>query len=58
MRAGGKFKGWANLPEAQHIDVREKIARAAGVDCRNVSNVRTILQTAHPILIGGLKEGT
>jgi hypothetical protein len=46
MRAGGKYKGSANLPEAQHIDVHEEIARAAGVGERNVGNVRTILQTA------------
>jgi hypothetical protein len=58
MRAGGKYKGSANLPEAQRIDVRQEIARAAGVGDRNVSNVRTILQTAHPSLIGALKEGT
>jgi hypothetical protein len=58
MRAGGKYKGSANLPEAQHIDVRQEIARAAAVGDRNVSNVRTILQTAHPSLIGALKEGT
>ena len=45
MRAGGKYKGSANLPEAQRIDVRQEIARAAGVGDRNVSNVRTILQT-------------
>jgi hypothetical protein len=58
MRAGGKYKGSANLPEAQRIDVRQETARAAGVGDRNVSNVRTILQTAHPSLIGALKEGT
>jgi hypothetical protein len=58
MRAGGKFKGSAKLPEAQHIDVRQEIARAAGVCDRNVSNVRTILQAAHPRLIGALQEGT
>jgi len=58
MRTGGELKGLANLPEAQHIDVRKEIARAAGVGDRNVSNVRTILQRAHPILIGALKEGT
>ena len=28
MRAGGKYKGLANLPEAQHIDVRQEIAGA------------------------------
>jgi hypothetical protein len=58
MRAGGKLKGLANLPEAHHIDVRKEIARAARVGDRNVSNVRTILEKAHPNLIGALKEGT
>jgi len=57
MRAGGRYKGLANLPEAQHIDVREEIARFAGVGARNVSNVRTILQTAHPRLIEALTDG-
>ena len=57
MRAGGKLKGLANLPEADRIDVRKEIARAAGVGERNVSNARTILQRAHPILVGALKEG-
>jgi hypothetical protein len=58
MRAGGKYKGPANLPEAQHIDVRQEIARAAGVGARNVSNVKTIVQTAHPRLIEALRDGT
>ncbi len=49
MRVGGKHKGWANLPEAQHIEVRQEIARAAGVCARNVSNVKTILQTARAV---------
>jgi hypothetical protein len=57
IRTGGKLKGSANLPEAHRIDVRKEIARAAGVGDRNVSNVRTILQRAHPILEGALKEG-
>lgn len=57
MRAGGKYKGSANLPEAQHIDVRQEIAHAAGAGARNVSNVRTILQTAHPRLIEALRDG-
>ena len=48
MSAGGKYKGWANLPEAQHIEVRQEVARVAGVGARSV---RTILQTAHPRLI-------
>jgi hypothetical protein len=58
MRAGGKYKAWANLPEAQRIDVRQEIATAAGVGCRNVSNVKTILQVAHPRLIEALSQGT
>ena len=48
MRAGGKYKGLANLPEAQHIDVRQEIARAAGVGARNVSNVKTITRDCAP----------
>jgi hypothetical protein len=58
MRAGGKFKGLANLPEAQHIDVRQEIARAAGVCPRNVANVRTILKVVHPRLIEALRNST
>jgi hypothetical protein len=59
MRVGGKYKGLANLPEAQHIDVRQEIADFAGFGgcARNVSNVKTILQTAHPRLIEALTDG-
>jgi hypothetical protein len=58
MRAGGKYKGLANLPEAQHIDVRQEIARVAGVCPRYVSNVKTILAVARPQLIDALRNGT
>jgi hypothetical protein len=58
MRAGGKYKGSANLPEAHRIDVRHEVARLAGVGCRNVSNVKTILQVAHPRIIGALTDGS
>ncbi|HWW14786.1 MAG TPA: hypothetical protein VN310_09020 [Candidatus Dormibacteraeota bacterium] len=57
MSAGGKYKGSASLPEA-YIDVRQEIARVAGVCGRNVSNVKTVLQTAHPRLIEALRDGT
>jgi hypothetical protein len=59
MRAGGRYKGWANLPEAQHIDVRKEIARVAGLGAcaRNVSNVKMILQLADPKLIDALTDG-
>lgn len=58
MRAGGKLKGLANLPDAQHINVREQIAIAAGFGPRSVGSVKTILKVAHPRLIEALKNGT
>lgn len=58
MRDGGKYKGWAKLPEAQHINVRREIARTAGVSDRNVSNVKMILENAHPRVVEALQNGT
>lgn len=58
MRAGGKYKGSANLPEVQRIDVSQAIANIAGVSARNVRKVETILETAHPRLIEALQSGT
>jgi hypothetical protein len=58
MRAGGRHKGSANLPEAQHIDVRQEIANTANVCPRYVSYVGQILQNSHPRMIGALQEGT
>ena len=58
MRCGGKYKGLANLPEARHLDVRQRVADVAGVCPRNVSNVETILETAHESLIDALAGGT
>lgn len=59
MQIGGRYKGSANLPEARRIDVRQEIAKIAGVGAsgRNVSNVKNILQTAHPRLISALQDG-
>ena len=56
--AGGKYKGLANLPKAQHIDVREKIADLAGVCSRTVGNVKVILKKAHPSVVEALHNGT
>jgi hypothetical protein len=56
--AGGKHKGLANLPKAQHIDVREKIADLADVCSRTVGNVKTILKKAHPAVVEALHNGT
>jgi hypothetical protein len=58
MRLGGKHKGLANLPEAHHVDVRQQVAQMAGVCPRNVGNVETILEIAHPMLIEALGNGT
>jgi hypothetical protein len=58
MRAGGKYKGWANLPDVQRIDVRQQVADAAAVGARNVTNVKTLLKLAHPRLIEALRNGT
>ena len=30
-RAGGKYKGWANLPGVRRIDVRQELASTAAV---------------------------
>jgi hypothetical protein len=57
MRAGGKYKGLANLPEAHHVDVRQQVADTAGVCPRNVGNVEAILKIAHPTLIKALGNG-
>lgn len=56
--AGGKHKALANLPEAEHIDVRQEIANLAGVSARNVDKVKIILKRAHPQLIEALHNGT
>jgi hypothetical protein len=58
MRAGGKQKGLANLPDLERVDVRQQIATVAGVGARNVGNVKTILQVAHPLIIEALTDGT
>lgn len=58
MRDGGRYKGSANLPNPQRIDVRRKIAEVAGVGARNVSNVKIILAAAHPRLLPALANGT
>ena len=56
MRAGGKYKGSAKLPEAEGIDVRQQIAAIAGVGARNVSNVQSILARAHQRIKDALRD--
>jgi len=52
--AGGKEKASANLPKAEHVDVRQEIANLAGVCARNVDKVKIILRKAHPQVIDAL----
>jgi hypothetical protein len=54
MQLGGKYKGLAKLPEAEHVSVRKKVADIAGAGDRNVDNVLSIWETAHPRLIEAL----
>jgi hypothetical protein len=58
MRDGGKYKGLANLPNVQRINVRKEVADAAAVGARNVANVKTLLNLAHPRLMEALRDGT
>jgi hypothetical protein len=58
MRAGGRLKGSAKLPNPERIDVRVQIAKIAGVGVRNVSNVKAILGAAHSCLLTALVNGT
>jgi hypothetical protein len=57
MRDGGKYKGLANLPDVERVDVRQEVADAAAVGARNVTNVKTLLKVAHPRLIEALRDG-
>ena len=57
MRVGGMYKGLTNLPEADRIDVRDEIAKAAGTGTGNVSKVKAILRSAHPNIITALQNG-
>jgi hypothetical protein len=58
MRDGGRYKGLAELPTLEHIDVRREIAAIAGVGARNVAKVKFILTEAHPHLLLALREGS
>ena len=46
QRVGGRAKGSTHLAEADRLDVRSEISRAAGVSAGNVSKVKQILQSA------------
>jgi len=56
LQAGGHHKGSSILTEAERLDVRQEIARIAGVSVGNVSKVRQLILTAHPDIIRALNE--
>jgi hypothetical protein len=57
MQHGGKYKGLAKLPEAEHVSVRKKVGDIAEAGDRNVDNVLRIWERAHPRLIEALVVG-
>jgi hypothetical protein len=54
QKTGGRQKGSTQLAEAEKLDVRIEVARAAGVSAGNVSKVKKILQSAIPDLLSAL----
>lgn len=57
QRAGGQNRGSSKLAEADKLDVRSKIAAAAGVSAGNVSKVKQLAMHAPPALLQALREG-
>jgi hypothetical protein len=57
QQLGGQKKGSSNLAEADRLDVRSKIAAAAGVSTGNVSKVKHLASAAHPHLLEALRTG-
>ena len=57
QRRGGREKGSSQLTEADRLDVRPEISRAAGVSVGNVSKVKRILVDAVPELQDALRLG-
>ena len=48
QKIGGREKGSTHLAEAERLDVRLEVARAAGVSAGNVSKVKQILKSSIP----------
>ena len=57
QRAGGERKASSNLTEAQRLDVRQELARIAGVSVGNVSKVKAMLGKAAREIVVALKNG-
>jgi hypothetical protein len=57
QRAGGQNRGSSKLTEADKLDVRSKIAAAAGVSTGNVSKVKQLTVRATQEVLEALREG-
>jgi hypothetical protein len=57
QRVGGQNRGSSKLTEAEKVDVRSKIAAAAGVSAGNVSKVKQLTVHAPPEILQALREG-
>lgn len=57
QQLGGQKKGSSNLAEADRLDVRAKIADAAGVSTGNVTKVKHLASAAHPEVLDALRIG-
>ena len=57
QQLGGQRKGSSNLTEAGRLDVRSKIAAAAGVSTGNLSKARHLASAAHPQVQEALRSG-
>jgi hypothetical protein len=56
QQMGGREKGSSQLTEAERLDVRFEIARAAGVSAGNVSKVKQLITLAVPELQDALRQ--
>ena len=55
QRAGGQDKGSSKLTGAEPLDVRSKVARAAGVSTGNVTKVKQLMQNPNDTLEQALR---
>jgi len=57
QRFGGHNKGSSKLTEAESVDVRSEVAAAVGVSVGNVTKVKQLKATAHPVVLQALQTG-
>jgi hypothetical protein len=57
QQAGGKDKGSSKLTEAEKVDVRKKVAAAAGVSVGTLSHALEVFKTGDPEILRALCHG-